>query len=83
MNSIRVSWPATGCVHIDAQHVAEPQIFADALMNHLFVNAAPAGVVVARSARKIFVTKFAPGADDFDSFGFVGFYQEVVSHHAS
>jgi hypothetical protein len=57
--------------------VAEPQVLASTLMHHLFLNAATAGISVARSAMHIFITEFTPRADNFDSFGFVCFYQEA------
>src|SRR2546429_3209195 len=31
--------------HVDPEHVAEPQVFADALVDHLFMHAASAGIV--------------------------------------
>src|ERR1700730_692437 len=53
--------------HIDAQHVAEPQVFAHALMHHLFPNAASARIAVARPAMQMVIAEFTPRADNFDS----------------
>src|ERR1700675_2391649 len=70
-------WRST---HIYTQHIAEPQVFAHALMYHLFLHAAPAGITIARAAMHVFITEFAPRADNLDSLCFVGFHQKVVNH---
>src|ERR1700688_1238042 len=70
-------WRST---HIYAQHIAEPQVFAHTLMYHLFLNAAAAGISVARAAMHIFITEFAPRADNLDSLCFVGVHHKVVNH---
>src|ERR1700693_6111663 len=52
--------------HIDAQHIAKPQVFSHAWMHHLFPNAAPAIIAVARPAMHIVISEFTPRADNFE-----------------
>src|ERR1700678_379762 len=65
---------------VDPQHVAEPQVFAHALVHHLFMNAAPSRVALERPQRKILIPELAPHADYFYPLCCVCFDQECISH---
>jgi hypothetical protein len=73
---IRERWRAD----IDAEHGAKPGVFADALMDHLLVNAAAPRIILPRPDREILVSELAPYAEDLQPFGLIGVDQKVVSH---
>lgn len=52
-------------VHIDSEHVPEPQILTHALMHHLFMHTAPSRIAWSRPDRQILVQEFTPDADYF------------------
>jgi hypothetical protein len=58
----------------------ETIVFAHALVHHLFVHAASAGIAPERPHWKILVPEFTPSAEDLDSLGFVRVDQEVELH---
>ena len=66
-------------VHIDAEHLAKPDVLAHALMDHLFAHAAPSWIVTFRSYQQILVSELAPDADHFDSLGFIAVDEKVVT----
>src|SRR6266446_1233024 len=66
--------------NVNPQHVDKPQIFAHALMHHLFVNAAPSRVSLSRTHRQVLVAEFTPHAHNFYPLGPVRFHQEFISH---
>lgn len=69
--------------NIDAEHGAEPEVFADALMDHLFADGTAAGIAGIGAEGQVGVSKFAPGAEDFEAFGGVSFHEKVVAHSGS
>ena len=66
--------------HINAQHVAEPQILAHALMHHLLLHAAPPRIALARPHRQILIAKLAPNANHLHPLSRVRPHQKFVSH---
>src|SRR2546426_2323584 len=66
--------------HVNAEHVAEPSVLADALVHHLLVDASSARVALARTRGKLLVAELAPHADHLDSLAGVGFDEEAVFH---
>ena len=63
---------------LDAQHAAEPQVLAHALMHHLFVHAPSARVALFGPHRKVLVPEFTPDAQDLHPLGIVGVDKKVV-----
>ena len=68
------------CTNIDAEHVPEPEVLADALVHHVFVDASAARVIRAGPDRKVVVSELAPHAEDLQTFGRIAVDQKVVSH---
>jgi hypothetical protein len=69
--------------HINAQHVAKPEILAHTLMDHLLVHTAASRIILERAHVKILIRELTPDTDHFDAFGFVCLNQEIVSHNDS
>jgi hypothetical protein len=69
-----------GRADIYAKHVAEPQVLADALMNHVFMDAPAPRIAGTRAEEQILVQEFTPDADHLEPFGGIGLDQEVVNH---
>src|ERR1700685_117340 len=67
--------------HIDAQHVAKPQILAHALMYHLLPHTPPARVVRPRTHRHVLIPELAPHADHLHAFSGVRLDKKFVSHN--
>ena len=65
---------------IDTKHRSKPRIFADALVHHLFLNAASAWIVMLWPHGEILVSELAPDTEDFHTFGGVTVDKEVVPH---
>ena len=81
MNSSRRLWiRERRRADIDAEHGAEPGVLADALVNHVLVDAAAPRIVLPRADREIVVSELAPDAEDLQPFGLVAVDQKVVSH---
>jgi hypothetical protein len=51
-------------------------------VNHLFANAAAAGVRGVWTDEQIVVAKFTPNAENLDTFGLIGFDEKVIEHGA-
>src|SRR3984957_1640667 len=66
--------------HINPKHVAEPQVFAHALMHHLLQHAAPSRVILPRPNAKILIPKLAPHAHHLHSLGGICLDEKCVSH---
>src|SRR5258708_23817756 len=66
--------------NVNPQHVDKPQIFAHALVHHLFANAAPSRIRLSRTHRQVLVAEFTPHAHNFYPLGPVRFHQEFISH---
>src|SRR5258708_6032525 len=67
-------------IHVNAQHVAEPQVFADALMDHLLMHAASPRITVPRTHREVRVLELTPNTDHFHAFGGVCVHKKCISH---
>src|SRR5271156_1945625 len=65
---------------INPQHVAEPQVFAHALMHHLLTHAATPRITLARPHDKILVLKLAPHTHHLHPLGGIRLDQKCVSH---
>ena len=65
---------------VDAEHGPEPGVFADALMNHVLVDASSSGIPWARPNREIGVGELAPHAQDLEPFGLIALDEERVAH---
>ena len=63
---------------VDTQDRPKPQIFTDALMHHVLVNAAPPRVTAVRPDWKMLVFEHTPDTDDLHQLGFVGLQQKIV-----
>src|SRR5689334_2011764 len=59
------------CSDVNVEHGPKPDVFADTLMHHMFVNTASARVSWVRSNREILVSEHAPGANHLDALGLV------------
>src|SRR5678816_1522769 len=67
-------------MHVDAEHIAKPQILAHALMHHLLAHAASAGIDLIRPDREVLVPELTPYAQDLQSLGGVALDQKLVCH---
>src|SRR6185369_12769693 len=69
--------------HVDPQHVAEPQILADALMHHLLQHTASTRVAFIGPDAQVFIPKFAPHAENLDPLSRITLDKEVIFHKHS
>ena len=67
-------------LHVDAQHVAKPEILTHTLVHHLLVHATSSKIALARAYREILVVEFTPDADHFEAFSVIGVDEKVVFH---
>ena len=65
--------------HINSQHVHEPEILTHTLVDHVLMNAAPAGIGTGRPNRQIVVLELAPDAEDLHALGFARIDQSRTS----
>src|SRR5579863_2291993 len=59
------------CSHVNPEHIAEPKIFAHALMHHLLAHAAAPWISFLGANWKILILEFAPYPKHLDSLGVV------------
>lgn len=65
-------------VEVDPEDVAEPEVFADALMDHLLQQVAPPVVGGMRTSMQIIVRKHGPDADNFQPLRVVRISEKPV-----
>src|SRR6185312_3129603 len=64
---------------INSQHVHEPEILTDTLVDHVLVNAAPTGIGTGRPNRQIVVLELAPDAHQLQALSVVSLDQKIIS----
>src|SRR6266436_7657292 len=66
--------------YVDPEHVTKPDVFTDALVHHVFVDAASPWINGIGADRKILVFEHAPRTDHLCALGFVSVDQELIFH---
>ena len=67
---------------LDAEHRAEPQVLADALVHHLLVDTPPSSIGRMRATPQVRILKHAPDAQHLEALGLVRIDQELISHQS-